>query len=166
MPHRGVNGNTSGQSVQNKTHEHFETWSSTHITAARLALLYVTLFLTACGQDPVLPGRADTVEFMTRDRKQAPLVLSRIYTRTGDDGTTALGDASRTAKTDLRLAAYADVDEANCSIGVAVTMGQLPAGALRRRCRPVQPGLAESALSAAPDRRGLHNGAGAGMRHP
>jgi cob(I)alamin adenosyltransferase len=65
---------------------------------------------------------------MTRDRKQAPLVLSRIYTRTGDDGTTALGDATRTAKTDLRLAAYADVDEANCSIGVAVTMGQLPAG--------------------------------------
>ena len=53
--------------------------------------------------------------------------LTRIYTRTGDDGTTALGDASRAAKTDLRLAAYADVDEANCAIGAAVTMGQLPA---------------------------------------
>jgi len=56
-----------------------------------------------------------------------PVVLSRIYTRTGDDGTTALGDMSRAPKTDPRLAAYADTDEANCSIGVAITMGQLPA---------------------------------------
>src|SRR5229473_7297558 len=63
---------------------------------------------------------------MSRDPQQTPIVLSRIYTRTGDDGTTALGDASRAAKTDLRLAAYADVDEANCAIGVAVTMGGLP----------------------------------------
>jgi cob(I)alamin adenosyltransferase len=54
-------------------------------------------------------------------------VLSRIYTKTGDDGTTALGDFSRAAKTDLRLAAYADVDEANSAIGVAVTTGGLPA---------------------------------------
>ena len=54
-------------------------------------------------------------------------MLSRIYTRTGDDGTTALGDMSRASKTDPRLAAYADTDEANCAIGVAVTMGQLPA---------------------------------------
>lgn len=65
---------------------------------------------------------------MTDDNHQAPVVLSRIYTRTGDDGTTALGDGSRAAKTDPRLAAYADVDEANCAIGVAVTMGSLPAG--------------------------------------
>jgi cob(I)alamin adenosyltransferase len=64
---------------------------------------------------------------MSRDPQQKPVVLSRIYTRTGDDGTTSLGDASRAAKTDLRLAAYADVDEANCAIGAAVTMGQLPA---------------------------------------
>ena len=62
---------------------------------------------------------------MARDRSKTPLVLSRIYTRTGDDGTTGLGDASRAAKTDPRLAAYADVDEANCAIGVAVTMGGL-----------------------------------------
>jgi cob(I)alamin adenosyltransferase len=53
--------------------------------------------------------------------------LTRIYTRTGDEGTTALGDLSRTAKTDLRLAAYADVDEANSCIGVALALGQLPA---------------------------------------
>ncbi|MGH3401780.1 MAG: cob(I)yrinic acid a,c-diamide adenosyltransferase [Streptosporangiaceae bacterium] len=62
---------------------------------------------------------------MPADRQQTPIVLSRIYTRTGDQGTTALGDGRRAAKTDLRLAAYADVDEANCAIGVAVTMGGL-----------------------------------------
>jgi cob(I)alamin adenosyltransferase len=64
---------------------------------------------------------------MAADRSETPVVLSRIYTRTGDDGSTALGDGSRTTKTDLRLAAYADVDEANCAVGVAVTVGQLPA---------------------------------------
>jgi cob(I)alamin adenosyltransferase len=50
--------------------------------------------------------------------------LTRIYTRTGDDGTTALGDMSRVRKTDLRLAAYADVDETNSSIGVVLALGQ------------------------------------------
>ena len=53
--------------------------------------------------------------------------LTRIYTRTGDDGTTSLGDGSRTGKNDLRLLAFADVDEANCAIGVAVATGGLPA---------------------------------------
>jgi cob(I)alamin adenosyltransferase len=52
--------------------------------------------------------------------------LTRIYTRTGDDGTTALGDLSRVRKTDPRLGAYADVDEANSSIGVAIALGDLP----------------------------------------
>lgn len=51
--------------------------------------------------------------------------LTRIYTKTGDDGTTALGDFSRVRKTDARLAAYADTDEANAAIGVAVTVGGL-----------------------------------------
>ncbi|MHA6796132.1 cob(I)yrinic acid a,c-diamide adenosyltransferase [Pseudonocardia bannensis] len=51
--------------------------------------------------------------------------LTRIYTKTGDDGTTALGDFSRVSKTDPRLAAYADTDECNAAIGVAVTVGQL-----------------------------------------
>jgi cob(I)alamin adenosyltransferase len=46
--------------------------------------------------------------------------LTRIYTRTGDDGTTSLGDMSRTGKNDPRLRAYADVDEANCTIGLAL----------------------------------------------
>jgi cob(I)alamin adenosyltransferase len=63
---------------------------------------------------------------MPAERGETPVVLSRIYTRTGDDGMTALGDMSRVPKTDARLAAYADVDEANCAVGVAVTMGGLP----------------------------------------
>lgn len=46
--------------------------------------------------------------------------LTRIYTRTGDGGETRLGDMSTTSKTDLRLQAYADVDEANACIGVAL----------------------------------------------
>jgi cob(I)alamin adenosyltransferase len=54
------------------------------------------------------------------------VVLSRIYTRTGDDGTTALGDFSRTAKTDPRLVAYADCDETGAAIGVAIACGDLP----------------------------------------
>ncbi len=51
--------------------------------------------------------------------------LTRIYTKTGDDGTTALGDLSRVRKTDVRLAAYADTDETNAALGVAVTLGGL-----------------------------------------
>jgi len=51
--------------------------------------------------------------------------LTRIYTRTGDGGTTHLGDFSRTSKTDPRLVAYADSDEANSAIGVAVACGDL-----------------------------------------
>jgi len=49
--------------------------------------------------------------------------LTRIYTKTGDDGTTSLGDMSRTSKNDPRLEAYADVDEANSSIGVVLSLG-------------------------------------------
>ena len=52
--------------------------------------------------------------------------LTRIYTRTGDDGSTALGDLSRTRKTDPRLAAYADANEANAAVGVAIACGDLP----------------------------------------
>src|SRR5687767_11096693 len=62
---------------------------------------------------------------MTRADRDNPVVLSKIYTRTGDDGTTALGDMSRTRKTDPRLAAYADVEEANAAIGVALSAGTL-----------------------------------------
>ena len=51
--------------------------------------------------------------------------LTKIYTRTGDDGTTSLGDFSRTSKTDPRLLAYADTNEANAALGVAVAGGGL-----------------------------------------
>ncbi|ABL81283.1 MULTISPECIES: cob(I)yrinic acid a,c-diamide adenosyltransferase [unclassified Nocardioides] len=51
--------------------------------------------------------------------------LTRIYTRTGDGGQTRLGDMSTTTKTDLRLAAYADVDEANAHVGLALAQGGL-----------------------------------------
>lgn len=44
--------------------------------------------------------------------------LSKIYTRTGDDGSTGLGDGSRVAKDSLRVNAYGTVDEANCCIGL------------------------------------------------
>jgi cob(I)alamin adenosyltransferase len=52
--------------------------------------------------------------------------LTRIYTKTGDDGTTALGDMSRVRKTDPRVGAYADCDETNAAIGVALALGALP----------------------------------------
>lgn len=52
--------------------------------------------------------------------------LTRIYTRTGDDGTTGLSDFSRVSKNDARLVAYADCDEANSAIGVAVALGGPP----------------------------------------
>ena len=51
--------------------------------------------------------------------------LTRIYTKTGDDGTPSLGDMSRTSKNDPRLEAYATVDEANSSIGVVLAMGDI-----------------------------------------
>jgi len=47
------------------------------------------------------------------------VVLNRIYTRTGDDGTTALGSGERRPKYDLRVAAYGTVDETNAVLGVA-----------------------------------------------
>ena len=49
--------------------------------------------------------------------------LTRIYTRTGDDGTTGLSDFSRVSKNDARLVAYADCDEANSALGVAIALG-------------------------------------------
>ncbi len=47
------------------------------------------------------------------------VVLNKIYTRTGDDGTTALGTGERRKKYDLRVAAYGTIDETNAAIGVA-----------------------------------------------
>jgi cob(I)alamin adenosyltransferase len=53
-----------------------------------------------------------------RQGDQGMVVLNRIYTRTGDDGTTALGSGERRPKHDLRIAAYGTVDEVNAAIGV------------------------------------------------
>jgi cob(I)alamin adenosyltransferase len=60
-----------------------------------------------------------------RERASSTVHLTRIYTRTGDDGTTALGDMSRVRKTAHRVAAYGDVDEANCAIGLALATGDI-----------------------------------------
>jgi cob(I)alamin adenosyltransferase len=55
------------------------------------------------------------------------VTLNRIYTRTGDDGTTALGSGERTKKYNLRIASYGTVDEANAAIGIArVHLGGQP----------------------------------------
>jgi cob(I)alamin adenosyltransferase len=52
--------------------------------------------------------------------------LSKIYTRTGDDGTTGLGDGSRVPKEHPRVEAYGAVDEANSAIGVVLSVAALP----------------------------------------
>jgi cob(I)alamin adenosyltransferase len=63
--------------------------------------------------------------------------LTRIYTRTGDDGTSGLSDFSRVSKNDPRLVAYADCDEANAAIGVAIALGT-PDERLARVLRQIQ----------------------------
>ncbi len=50
------------------------------------------------------------------------VTLNKIYTRTGDDGTTALGTGERRPKFDLRIEAYGTVDETNAAIGIARTV--------------------------------------------
>jgi cob(I)alamin adenosyltransferase len=52
--------------------------------------------------------------------------LSKIYTRTGDNGTTGLGDGERVAKDDLRVAAFGDTDEANSAIGMVLAVRDIP----------------------------------------
>lgn len=63
--------------------------------------------------------------------------INRVYTRTGDQGTTGLSDFSRVAKTDPRLVAYADVEEANAAIGVAIAVGE-PGDAMRATLLAIQ----------------------------
>lgn len=62
--------------------------------------------------------------------------LSRIYTRTGDDGTTGLGDGSRVAKDDPRIVAIGSLDELNCWMGRL--LAQLPDGELAGRLLDIQ----------------------------
>jgi cob(I)alamin adenosyltransferase len=68
--------------------------------------------------------------------------LSKIYTRTGDDGTTGLGDGSRIDKDSLRVEAYGTVDEANCAIGVVLAC-EAPSDVLRGCLIEVQHDLFE-----------------------
>jgi cob(I)alamin adenosyltransferase len=58
--------------------------------------------------------------------------LSKIYTRTGDDGSTGLGDGARVAKESLRVEAYGSVDETNSAVGVVLAVPTLPQAV--RRC--------------------------------
>jgi cob(I)alamin adenosyltransferase len=58
--------------------------------------------------------------------------LSKIYTRTGDDGTTGLGDGGRVAKESLRVEAYGAVDEANSAVGMVLAVAGVPEAV--RRC--------------------------------
>jgi cob(I)alamin adenosyltransferase len=57
--------------------------------------------------------------------------LSRIYTRTGDDGTTGLGDGQRVRKDHARVEAYGTVDEANSAIGMVLAVPGIPADVAR-----------------------------------
>ena len=68
--------------------------------------------------------------------------LSKIYTRTGDDGTTGLGDGSRVAKDCPRVEAYGTVDEANSAIGMVLAAENVP-NEIRRCLTEVQHDLFE-----------------------
>ena len=68
--------------------------------------------------------------------------LSKIYTRTGDDGTTGLGDGSRVDKDCLRVEAYGAVDEANSAIGIVLGFAAVPQD-IRRCLTDVQHDLFE-----------------------
>jgi len=57
--------------------------------------------------------------------------LSKIYTRTGDDGSTGLGDGSRVPKEHVRVEAYGTVDEANSAIGAVLCIAALPPNVAR-----------------------------------
>jgi cob(I)alamin adenosyltransferase len=63
--------------------------------------------------------------------------LSKIYTRTGDDGTTGLGDGGRVAKESLRVEAYGAVDEANSAVGMVLAVAGVP-DAVKRCLTEVQ----------------------------
>lgn len=68
--------------------------------------------------------------------------LSRIYTRTGDEGTTGLANGERVAKTDVRVAAFGDVDETNSALGLLLAEPDLPA-AIRAPLERIQHELFE-----------------------
>lgn len=61
--------------------------------------------------------------------------LSKIYTRTGDDGTTGLGDGQRVAKNHVRVEAYGTVDELNSTIGIVLAAASLPTAVRECLCK-------------------------------
>src|SRR3712207_3614115 len=70
---------------------------------------------------PVTSKQSTPSAYVDASPRLADMVrLTRIYTKTGDAGQTHLGDMSRVSKTDPRLVAYADVDETNSVLGVAL----------------------------------------------
>ena len=85
--------------------------SSQNLMRLRVLLQFVAIVITmsASGRWAIACKRGPT----------PMVVLNRIYTRTGDDGTTALGSGERRPKYDLRVSAYGTVDETNAAIGVA-----------------------------------------------
>jgi len=70
-------------------------------------------------------------------RRDEPVRLTRIYTRTGDAGQTSLGDGARVSKLDERIAAFGAVDELNSQLGLALAAPDLPA-VLREPLRRIQ----------------------------
>lgn len=63
---------------------------------------------------------------MPRKQRTTRIVISKVYTRSGDDGTTTLGDLTRVSKSHPQITAFANVDEANSAVGVAIAIGRLP----------------------------------------
>ena len=93
--------------------------------------------------------------------------LSKIYTRTGDDGSTGLGDGSRVAKENLRVEAYGTVDETNSAIGVVLSMAALPPNITplpdRSSARPVRSRRRAVHSRTSHDRRGARRTAREGI---
>jgi cob(I)alamin adenosyltransferase len=74
---------------------------------------------------------------MSPRRRDEPVRLTRIYTRTGDSGETSLGDGSRVPKLDCRIGAFGTVDELNAALGLALAEPTLPE-ALRAPLQQIQ----------------------------
>src|SRR6186713_2671530 len=90
---------------------------------------------TTCSRRVIAPRAARTrLEYATASTESVERLagvrmgnrLSRIYTRTGDDGTTGLGDGTRVPKDHARVEAYGTVDEANSALGVVLAVPGLP----------------------------------------
>lgn len=75
---------------------------------------------------PIHPGLALHRESLSFREVQPVVKLNRIYTKTGDDGTTGLATGERVRKDDLRVECYGTVDEANAAVGLAVVAANAP----------------------------------------